>query len=164
MNTIKKGSLFFLVGKMGAGKSTYASSYAAEVGAVLISEDEWLSALFPDEITTFDDFVVRHKRLLKVLGTHLVQLLKAGTHVVLDFPANTIKERKWYASVAQSADAQCEAFYLNVSDEVCLQQIAKRREEQPDRAKFDTADMFHQVTAFFQAPSENEGFVIKVID
>ena len=49
--------------------------------------------------------------------------------------------------------------YLDVSDEVCLEQIALRRKTHPERAAFDTEEVFHQVTSHFQPPSDDEGFM-----
>ena len=45
-----KGFLTFFCGKMGAGKSTMSRDIAKQTGAILLSEDEWLAAIYPDEI------------------------------------------------------------------------------------------------------------------
>ena len=161
MDTV--GTLYFLVGKMGAGKSTYSSSFSEKSGAILISEDDWLSKLYPDEINDFNDFVVRHHKLLNVLRPHVGQVLESGSSVVLDFPANTKDSRQWYLEVARAANATHEAIYLNVSDEKCLEQIAKRRIEKPEREKFDTTEMFELVTQYFEEPSESEGINLRII-
>lgn len=47
------GSLLLFCGKMGAGKSTEAKKIALERNAVLISEDDWLATLYPDQIKSF---------------------------------------------------------------------------------------------------------------
>jgi thymidine kinase len=52
----QKGNLIFFCGKMGAGKTTTSKTIAREKNAVLISEDEWLSAHYPNEINSFDDY------------------------------------------------------------------------------------------------------------
>ena len=52
-----EGVLIFFCGKMGAGKSTESKKVATERNAVLISEDEWLSELYPNQITSFDDYI-----------------------------------------------------------------------------------------------------------
>lgn len=160
----KLGTLHFLIGKMGAGKSTYSNKFSSENGAILISEDEWLSKLYPNEIESFDDFIIRHKKLLSVLGPHVQQILKSGSSVILDFPANTKDSRQWYLKVANAVKAPHQAFYLNVSNEKCLEQIAKRRIEQPERAKYDTLEMFETVTHYFEEPSADEGIDIYVVD
>ena len=52
--------------------------------------------------------------------------------------------------------------YLNVSNEICLKQIAKRRMELPERAIYDTESMFNKVTKYFQEPKQSEGFNIQI--
>lgn len=52
---------------------------------------------------------------------------------------------------------------MEVSDAQCLEQIAKRQEEQPQRATFDTEEMFYEVTKFFEAPKESEGLNIELV-
>lgn len=158
------GTLYFLIGKMGAGKSTYSTKLSADLAAVLISEDEWLNKLYPNEINDFDDFLVRHAKLLNLLGPHVQQILKAGSSVVLDFPANTVKDRQRYLNIANEIDAPHKAIYLNVSNELCLAQIAKRRLGQPERVKFDTPEVFEMVTQYFEEPDESEGIVIQVVN
>tara|TARA_B100000965_G_scaffold319514_1_gene280436 strand:+ start:1016 stop:1294 length:279 start_codon:yes stop_codon:yes gene_type:complete len=87
------GSLTFFCGKMGAGKSTLAARMAAEEGALLLSEDTWLAALYPGEIATFDDYLDRAARLRPLIRALVLQTVRAGIDVVMDFPANTRKQR-----------------------------------------------------------------------
>ncbi len=155
-----KGRLILFCGKMGAGKSTLSKAMAKEHTAVWISEDEWLAAHYPGKINTFGDYI-EHSRLIKPVVKGLVQgILQAGTTVVMDFPANTVKQRQWLLSLSQEIEAPHELIYLNMSDELCLSRLSKRRVEQPERAAFDTEDVFHQVSRFFEAPSAAEGLTI----
>ena len=149
---------------MGAGKSTHSAALAEETNAVRISEDEWLSALYPGLIETFDDYREYSSRLKPLVFTHVKNLLQAGTHVVLDFPANTPGQRAWFRELAEAAGVTGKLVYVRASDETCLAQIAKRRQQQPQRAQFDTEPVFRQVTRFFQEPEDQEGFDIDVID
>ena len=149
-------------GKMGAGKSTKSKQVSQDRNAVLISEDEWLSTLYPNQITSFEDYL-HHSSLLKPLvKTHVVNILKTGTDVVMDFPANTVNQRKWFKELITEAKAPNVLIYLNVSNDVCLKQIEKRRTEYPERAIFDTETMFNEVTKYFQEPDQSEGFNIQV--
>ena len=86
--------------------------------------------------------------------------LLRGTHVVMDFPANTTKQRAWFKELCEEAACEHALIFLDVSDERCLTQIARRRTEQPERAPFDTEAMFNHVTKFFEPPLEDEGFNI----
>lgn len=156
--------LVLLCGKMGAGKSTKSSELVKERNAVLLSEDEWLESLYPCQIRSFEDYV-KYSSMIKPLVKSLAQeMLKTGLSVVMDFPANTIAQRDWLKSIFSEIGVAHELIYLKVSDEVCLKQIAKRRDDQPERVATDTEDMFVQVTKYFVEPSPDEGFNLTIIE
>ncbi len=161
---MKRGTLILFCGKMGAGKSTHAARVAAERNAVVISEDTWLSTLFPDQIHTFGDYLRYSARLRPLIGAHVVDLLTTGTHVAMDFPANTAQQRLWFRELVDEAECRHELIYLRASDALCLQRIARRRREQPERAAFDTEAVFKQVTRYFEEPDASEGFEVRVVD
>lgn len=152
----RRGTLIFFCGKMGAGKSTKSKSVAFERNAVLISEDEWLAELYPDQITSFDDYIKLSEQLKPLIKVHVQNILKTGTSVVMDFPANTKRQRKWFQSLSIEAESEAELIYLKVNDALCLKQIAQRSLEQPSRAAFDTKEIFHHVSKYFEEPEKNE--------
>ncbi|WP_420426811.1 AAA family ATPase [Algiphilus sp.] len=158
------GTLIFFCGKMGAGKSTLSEKIAHERGAVLISEDEWLAALFPGEINDFKDYIRYSSRLKPVLALHVEQVLLAGTSVVLDFPGNTRKQRAWFREIYSPHCIPHELYYLLVDDGVGLKQLKKRQREQPERARFDTEQVFKMVTGYFEPPEESEGFNLRIVE
>lgn len=158
------GTLIFFCGKMGAGKSTLSAKIARERGAVLISEDEWLATLFPGEIKDFNDYIHYSSRLKPVLRSHVEQMLVAGTSVVLDFPGNTRKQRAWFKDIYSQRGIPHELYYLAVDDEVCLKQLKQRQKEQPERAQFDTEEVFRMVTGHFEPPADSEGFNVAIVE
>jgi len=145
---------------MGAGKSTLSRQIADDLKCVLISEDEWLSSHYPDHIKSFQDYLFYSRRIKPFLKKHIQDLLISDVAVVLDFPGNTVKQREWLVSIGSEVGSPHELIYLNVSDEVCLNQIAKRRIEHPEREQFDTEEGFREVTKYFEEPSESEGLNI----
>lgn len=149
---------------MGAGKSTKSKQVSRDRNAVLISEDEWLSNLYPNQITSFNDYLHYSSVLKPLVKTHVLNILRTGTDVVLDFPANTVNQRKWFKELIYEANAPHELIYLNVSNDVCLKQIKKRSIEHPERAVYDTETMFNEVTKYFQEPGQSEGFNIRVVE
>lgn len=155
------GTLYFFCGKMGAGKSTESARLAREKQAVLLSEDEWLSGLYPAQIHNIDDYLHYSARLKPLMAALVTNLLQTGSDVVMDFPANTIKQRQWFKSLYQAADARGEMTYLEVSDELCLSQIARRRLEQPERAAFDNEAVFKAMSSRFQEPDDDEGLTVR---
>jgi hypothetical protein len=80
--------------------------------------------------------------------------------VVMDFPGNTRTQRQWFREVIDEAGCPHELIYLDRPDSVCIEQLLKRREQEPARVKFDNEKTFHAVTAHFQPPEENEGFKV----
>lgn len=83
--------------------------------------------------------------------------------MVLDFPANTQAQRAWLSSIASEAGAEHELIYLQVSNEQCLKQLAQRRIEQPERAAFDTEEVFHHITQYFEEPRKDEGLNVVLV-
>lgn len=158
------GSLTFFAGKMGAGKSTHSKELARTQNAVLISEDEWLAKLYPGQINDLDDYREYAARLKPLLEEHIHNLLTTGTDVVLDFPANTPGQRAWFKKLSDASGIEGRLIYIKTSDAKCLEQIAIRRKEQPERAKFDTEEMFRQVSSYFSEPLANEGFNLEVLE
>lgn len=158
------GTLFFFCGKMGAGKTTKSKQIAQDNNAVLISEDEWLESLYPGQIKTFNDYLEFSGKLKPLITSHVQNILCTGTDVVMDFPANTVSQRKWFKNIFTEINAPHELIFLNISDEICLEHIAQRRIEQPERTSFDTEEVFYHVTGFFQEPGAEEGFNIKRIE
>jgi len=158
-----RGTLIFFCGKMGAGKSTESKRIAIERNAVLISEDEWLSTLYPEQITSFDDYIKFSALLRPLIKIHVQSILRAGSSVVMDFPANTKRQREWFNNLSKEAKVINELIYLKANNALCLKQIAQRSTEQPSRTAFDTEEMFYHVTKYFEEPDASEVTNFKVI-
>jgi predicted kinase len=157
---MKLGILTFFCGKMGSGKSMKSREMAKEKKAVLLSEDEWLQSIYPNKIESLQDYVKYSNQLKPQLKKLVQSILMTGTDVVMDFPANTISQRDWFRSIFREVDAPHNLVFIDLPNDVCLDQIAKRRVEQPERADTDTAEMFAQVSKYFLRPSLEEGFNI----
>ncbi len=153
--------LHFFCGKAGAGKSTKARALAQAGGAILLSEDIWLSRLYADQIRVFDDYIRFSTRLHTVIAPLVVDLLSAGQNVVMDFQANTRQRRAWFRSIYQEAKAQHVLHFLQTPDQLCLARIAQRNAEMPEGAsKLSEADYWH-ITSYFDPPQESEGFLVQ---
>lgn len=158
------GTLTLFCGKMGAGKTTRSRQAARRREAVLLSEDEWLASLYPDHIASLEDYIHYSARLRSPMKRLAQSILAAGTDVVMDFPANTIRQRAWFRGIFSEIQAPHELIFIDLPDEVCLERIAQRRVEQPERAATDTVEMFEQVTRHFVAPTVDEGFKVTVVE
>jgi predicted kinase len=155
-----KGTLYFLSGKMAAGKSTMAATLASQHSAILIAEDEWLKTLYPEEISTLKEYLQYSSRLKKMIKSHVQDLLLKRLSVVMDFPGNTKEQRAWFRDIFLEVNANHELHFIQKSDEVCLSQLKKRSEKLPKGAAFTTEKEFHLVTRYFHPPSQDENFNI----
>lgn len=150
-------TLHLLCGKIASGKSTLAARLATAPGCVILSEDEWLAALYPDQLHSVADYVRCSATLRNAMTPHLVALLRAGVSVVLDFPANTQANRAWMMSLITASAALHQLHYLDVPEESCKARLRARN--QSGRHAFATSDeQFAVITRYFEAPRESEGF------
>lgn len=153
--------LHMLCGKIAAGKSTLAARLGEEPATVVISEDAWLSVLFGDEMASLRDYLRYAARLKMVLGPHVIAVLRSGTSVVLDFPANRPEERDWMRGLFEQAGVAHRLHFLDLPDEVCRARMAARNAD-GDHPFAPTEAQFEQVTRHFVAPSVEEGFEVVV--
>lgn len=149
--------LHMLCGKIAAGKSTLAKKLGSETGTVLVAEDDWLHALFSEEMSSASDYVRCASKLRSIMAPHISSLLNAGVSVVLDFPANTIETRNWMRSILEETNASHQLHVLCVSDELCLRRL-RRRNAEGDHLFAATEEQFHRFSRHFVAPTPEEGF------
>ena len=159
--TRHRPTLHLLCGKIASGKSTLASELLKQQPAVLIAEDEWLSALFADQLKTGADYVHCSGKLRTIMEIHVAALLDAGVSVVLDFPGNTVEQRRWMLRLLDGRDADHRLHYLEASDALCLARL-RDRNASGEHAFAPTEAMFHRFTKNFVPPSNEEGFHVVV--
>src|SRR5215471_13970036 len=160
MGTQRRGKLLFMCGKMAAGKSTLSKELAAREDAVHLAQDDLLGTLYPGEFVDLAALVKYSTRLRSALTPHITALLAKGVSVVLDFPANTTKQRAWFRQLIEMAGSDHELHFIVASDETCKRQLKQRSQELglPPSAKWTTEADFDEITAYFDPPALYEGF------
>jgi predicted kinase len=154
-------TLYLLCGKIAAGKSTLARRLASQPATVLITEDHWTSNLFADDLKTIDDYTRYSARLRAAMGPHVVDILRQGLSVVLDFQANTVGVRTWMRSLITQSGANHELHLLDMPDTICKQRLRERNAagEHP----FQVSDAEYELfTRYFVPPAPDEGFNVVV--
>lgn len=151
-----EATLHLLCGKIGAGKSTLTAQLGKLPNTIIVSEDHWLSRLYP-EMTSVADYVRCSARLRDAIGSHLTALLKSGVSIVLDFPANTLASRAWMRTIFEEAGASHQLHYLDVPDAVCKARL-RARNGSGEHEFAATDDQFDLITSRFVAPTSEEGF------
>ena len=154
-------TLYLICGKIGAGKSTLAKQLAARPATLLISEDHWTSTLFADDLKTIEDYGKYSARLRAAMTPHIVAILGKGLSVVLDFPANTLRQRAWMKELIGLAKIEHELHVLDTPDEVCKQRLRQRNRSGEHPFQVSDAE-YEQFTAHFVPPGAEEGFNVIV--
>ncbi|SPF78131.1 hypothetical protein PRI8871_00722 [Pseudoprimorskyibacter insulae] len=152
-------TLHLLCGKVAAGKSTLAAKLADADQTVLISEDDWLSKLYGDQMQSLRDYVRFSAALQSAMAPHVTALLKAGVSVVLDFPANTSETRVWMRDILRASGAHHELHLLTPPDKICIARMHARNAGD-DHPFSVTEEQFHRISAYFEPPRPEEGFHI----
>lgn len=157
MPTADLTTLYLLCGKIAAGKSTLARRLAQRPATVLISEDHWMAHLFRDEVKTIDDYDRFSERLRAAIEPLVVDILRQGLSVALDFPANTVGQRRWMRSLIDASGALHELHWLDLPDATCKQRLLDRNAagEHPFQATEEEYELF---TSYFEPPGPGEGF------
>jgi predicted kinase len=153
-----EAKLYFMCGKMGAGKSTYAKELARDRNALLLVQDDFVAALFPGEIRDIQSFVKYSGRLKDALSNHICDLLSRGISVVLDFPGNTRNQRQWFRDLFERANVEHELHFIDASDDLCKRQLRHRSEGLPAGSAWTTDAEFDAITAYFEPPEDDEHF------
>ena len=161
MSYDKAPTLYLLCGKIGAGKSTLAKQLAARPATLLISEDHWTSTLFADDLKTIDDYGRLSARLRAAMAPHIVDILRQGLSIVLDFPANTVRQRAWMRSLIAEAGVPHELHHLDLPNEICKQRLRQRNAGGQHQFQVSDAE-FEQFTAHFVPPGPEEHFNVIV--
>lgn len=153
-------TLHFFCGLIGSGKSTLAQKIAADENAVVVSEDAWLSALWPEEVTSLDAYRIHARRVKDVLWPHIADLLARGVTVVLDFPANNPSQRQRFHELTGASSHGHLLHVLDTPIDVCRARLKARNAAgahpfQPSDADFDL------FARYYEPPTEEEGFTLK---
>jgi predicted kinase len=146
-----------LCGKAAAGKSTLCARLARTPGTLVISQDPWMAALYPDELQTIADYVRLIPRLRAAMGPHIAGILQAGLSVVLDWPANTVATRGWMRGIFEAAGSAHKLHWLDVPDAVCLARLKARNAAGAHEFAL-TESQFHELTRYFEPPTADEAF------
>jgi len=158
---MQPGTLHFISGRLAAGKTSLGRRLAAEHHAVFFCEDVWLSKL-SDGISSFEDYLKWSARCRSVMGPLIIDILSAGSSVVLDFAGNRISERAWVKGLSEQAGSPHRLHFLDVSEDECLRRLLGRNLNKPEGLYFASTseEEFRSICKYFQPPHPEEGLFL----
>ena len=118
--------LYLTVGLPGTGKTTAAKRIEVEAGALRLTKDEWMKALYgPDNPSSSSDVI--EGRLVEI-GLRVLEL---GTSVVIDFGLWGRDERSSLRQAALDRDAVVDMRYFELSPDERRRRLDRRQELEP---------------------------------
>jgi predicted kinase len=154
--------IHLICGSTGAGKSTYAKRLSAELGGVVFSIDEWMTALFwMDSPQPIDPAwaLARLDRCYGQIWAVALQVAGRGVPCVLDFGFGQKALRQRFAALAAEAGLSARLHVLDVPADERWRRVEARNAGRGEtyHLTFDvTSEMFDFVEAMWEPPSDEE--------
>ena len=143
-------------GKLSSGKSTYARKLAKDNNAVILSMDHLMLELFPEGAGEMHDlYALRTEHYLLSLS---LEILNAGTDVILDWGLWTEEQRRRLRGFFTEHGVKNEIHYLRIRDEEWERRIRKRNSEKAGDPYVYYVDegLLSKFRTIFQEPSGSE--------
>ncbi len=118
--------VILLCGKIGVGKTTYAHQYTAQHKAIVLSCDEIMLTLFPQQLGDQHDILAQ--RTQQYLFAKSLELIHAGITVILDWGFWKKADRDAAKAFYAAHRIPYEMHYIAVSDAIWMQYLAKRNQ------------------------------------
>lgn len=156
-----KAAVHLLCGKVCSGKSHYAKSLAAELGAITLSMDELMLSLFDERLGANHDLVAaRSKAYLFRLAARLSAL---GLPVVLDFGLWTRADRQEARDYFACLSIPTKLYYLYADEAVRKARVLQRNQQVRqglDQSYTIDEDMDLAFSARFEPPAPEENALL----
>jgi predicted kinase len=153
-------TLHVLFGPSGAGKTTYARTFARREGAVALILDEWMARLFapdmPDPIE-YEWMIERVQRCEAQIWSTAAAVIAAGRPVILDIGLMRKADRDRVREIADGAGLTLQFHYVTAPTEVRRARVAERNVVRGENFSIDvTPEMFEFVEGIFEVPERAE--------
>ena len=155
-------TVVLLCGKLCCGKSTYTKALLERRRAMLLSCDELMLSLLPEQLGDLHDEVARKAK--GYLLARALELLALGIDVILDWGFWQKESRREAEAFFRSRGFETEWIYLNVTDEEWRRRIAKRNAEAPPGAYRVDEGLLQKCISRFEEPSPEEGIKFRAPD
>ena len=149
--------VYLICGKLCCGKTTYARQLQKEHSAVLLSVDEIMLAVFGLYAGEKHDTYTASLR--SYLLAKSLEILQAGTSVILDWGFWTRTARAEAREFYQSRGIDCQLHYLDLANEEWMSRVARRNQAVEDCQEIAypvDENLLAKFNALFEPPTPEE--------
>ncbi|HEY3949284.1 ATP-binding protein [Phenylobacterium sp.] len=159
-----------IFGPCGAGKTTYAHTFARREKGVAFILDDWMARMFgPDmpEPLEYEWMVERVGRCEMQIWSVAAAVLAAGTPVILDIGVMRRADRERVRQIAEGAGLTLQLHFVDAPAEVRRARVAGRNQVRGETFAIDVPpDMFDFIEGVYEAPEPDElkGAIVSISD
>ena len=149
--------VILICGKIASGKSYFADKLKKENNAVILSCDELFKMIFKDDQGEKHDEIT--KRIREYIYKKSVEIVRAGTDVILEFGFWSRENRKCVSEYYKQCGIQTEWYYIMISDDDWKLNINERNKEVlagRSDAFFVDDGLLQKMNNLFEEPMESE--------
>lgn len=155
-------TIHLIHGFVGAGKTTFSKKLAAERGALRLSPDDWMCALYGVNPPA-EHFAEYDRRIKAVMWETAAGAIGAGADVILDYGFWTRADRDDYRQRAAALGAEAILYCLQCPEEIMRKRALKRSAEMPPGALFIDENALNVFMARYQPINFSEEHAV-IID
>lgn len=144
-----------ICGKLCCGKSTYVKALLEQRKAMVLSCDDLMLALLPEQLGALHEEV--SQKAQAYLFAQAAELLSLGVDVILEWGFWQKESRRAAEAFFRSRGFETEWHYIQVTDEEWRRRIAHRSAEAPSDAYRVDQGLMEKCQALFEEPSPAEG-------
>ena len=153
-------TLHVIFGPSGAGKTTYAHTFARREKAVAFILDDWMARLFgPDmpEPIEYEWMIERVQRCEAQIWSAAAGVLAVGTDVILDIGLMRKSDRARVREIAEAAELPLQFHFVTASAEARRARVADRNVVRGESFAIEvTPEIFDFIEGVYEAPDAEE--------
>ena len=146
-----------ICGKIASGKSVYAERIKQQENAVMLSVDELVLSILGSDLGDKHEEIT--ERIQAYLFAKSVEIVRAGTNVLLDWGFWTKEKRQAARLFYESQGIACEFHYIDTPDEVWHRNITIRNQAVLDGkadAYYVDEGLMKKLESLFEEPAREE--------
>jgi len=161
-------ALHFVIGPVGAGKSTYARRRCAATAAVFLDVDTWMVRLYGGDRRPADNvmawYIERRERARELIWDTAVDALRAGATVYLELGLVTIAEREAWFDRARAGEEPMTITLLDAPVDVRRDRVLARNMSGAPHTQVVPPALFEAASNAWQPVSDDERRRWNIVD